>query len=143
MQNFWASDRELESVSHYLEHIRKTEQPFEVSFKGLKHYDNGAVYVAPQPDSRKHLAALMKRVLTGFPIQTDVKSTEPHISIGRKLTEEQVLLALKKLYTHFSFRCDTLLLRKFDKNKKQYQPLVRFEMGFSAGLGNSQIGLFS
>lgn len=85
----------------------------------------------------------MKRVLTGLPIQTDVKSAEPHISIGRKLTEEQVLLALKNLYIHFSFRCDTLLLRKFDKNKKQYQPLMRFEMGLSADLGNSQIGLFS
>jgi 2'-5' RNA ligase len=139
---FLADEIELKSVIRYLDHFRTRERPFEVNFKGIKHYENGAVYIAPKADSRKQLTMLMKRVSSDFPIKTDVKSTEPHISIGRKLTEEQVLLALKKLYTHFSFQCDTLLLRKFDENKKQYQPLIRFEMGFSTGLSHYQMELF-
>ncbi len=72
----------------------------------------------------------MKKIQEALQISSKDGSDDPHISIGRNLTPENIQIA-RDLFTaiNMDFLCDALILREFDPVKKQYFILETFPFG--------------
>lgn len=119
---FTADLDELERIIKDLKEIASYEMPSHLIFDGVDSYANGAVYLKPDLQTKVPLTALMVRVQKNLGITNQYKSKAPHMSIGRKLSEENVAIALA-MFTDakLDFNCSNLVLRKFNPNKKQYE----------------------
>lgn len=72
----------------------------------------------------------MKEFHQSFRYKTEIKSSEPHISIGRRLTPEQI----EKAYALFekpqlAFACDRIALRRFNPERRQFDVIEVFIFG--------------
>jgi hypothetical protein len=91
----------------------------------------GAYCLLPHNLSKKLLANLMRQFHKGKPFARKEKFDNPHISIGRNLTSEQLAFA-EQLFSariiRHEFLCADLAIRKFNPVKKQYEVYKRFEL---------------
>jgi len=99
--------------------------------------DRGSPYqkafcLFPDESSKKVLIPIMKQFQKGKPFQPEGKSVDPHMSIARQLTPEQINVAVE-LFSNRSFDikfiCDNLAIRKFNPGIKQYEFYKRFDFG--------------
>ena len=112
---------ELDEIITLLKEVASYENPFYLSFDGVSNYSNGAVFLKPDKATKVPLTELMIRIQKNTNIKNSYKSKDPHISIGRKLSAENVQIALKMFAeVKLDFECENLVLRKFDPVKKQY-----------------------
>jgi len=119
---FTADEDELANIVEHLKQIVSYEKPIYLSFNGVDHYPNGAVFLNPNENTKMPLSELMIRIHKKLNLKNSYKSKDPHISIGRKLNEENVEVALKMFAKErLEFECKNLLLRKFNPQKKQYK----------------------
>lgn len=119
---FTADLDELDHVVMNLKEIVRSETPRHLVFDGVDSYANGAVYLKPTLQTKVPLTELMVRVQKNLGITNLYKSKAPHISIGRKLSAENVAIALKMFENaKLNFNCTHLVLRKFNPNIKQYE----------------------
>lgn len=119
---FTADDDELEKIVKLIKEIANYEMPIHLSFDGVSNYPNGAVFLKPDEATKKPLTDLMIRIQKSLNIKNSHKSKDPHISIGRKLSEDNVEIALKMFAdAKLDFECANLILRKFSPSKKQYE----------------------
>ena len=100
------------------------QNPFEVTFNAFGNYTNGAFFIAPEAESKTRMVAIMKEIPKQIQFPVSHKSTEPHISIGRQLSKEQ----LKEAYNMFqeinlNFTCEGITIRVFNPERKQYDVL--------------------
>ena len=118
---FTSDKDELDEIITLLKEVASYENPFRLSFDGVSNYSNGAVFLKPDQATRVPLTELMIRIQKNTNIKNSYKSKDPHISIGRKLSAENVQIALK-MFTEvkLDFKCGNLVLRKFDPVRKQY-----------------------
>ncbi len=66
----------------------------------------------------------MKEIPKQIQFPVSHKSIEPHISIGRKLSNSQIKIAYGLLETvDFNFICDGITIRIFNPERKQYDVL--------------------
>lgn len=121
ISEFTADEDELAKVTAQLKEIASYENPIHLNFEGVGNYVNGAVFLKPDEATKIEVGHLMKRMQKKLSIKNAYHSKEPHISIGRKLTEENVQMALKIFAeAKLDFNCDHLVLRKFNPTRKQY-----------------------
>jgi 2'-5' RNA ligase len=118
---FTADEDELVKIIAHLKEVASYEQPIDLSFDGVSSYPNGAVFLKPDEATKLLLTDLMINIQKKLNIKNSYKSKDPHISIGRKLSDENVEIALQ-LFANakLDFYCTHLILRKFNPDRKQY-----------------------
>ncbi|NQX30924.1 2'-5' RNA ligase family protein [Pedobacter boryungensis] len=126
ISEFVADDDEIEKIINQLKDLSSYEKPFHVNFEGVSSYKNGAVFITPDGNSKIALKQLMLNIQKGLKIKNVNHSKDPHMSIGRKLSEDNVATALKMFAdVKLNFDCVGLVLRKFNPDIKvrQYEVL--------------------
>jgi hypothetical protein len=86
-------------------------------------FEGGAFYIKPDEYSSMYLQELLKAV--GSKVKEIIPKvytcTNPHLSIGRRLNEEQMEVAKTNLTTYSnSFLCEGVMIREFNAMRKQY-----------------------
>ncbi len=121
--NFTAENEEIGFIKDQLKQLSDTIQPFEVRLNGFGSYPNGAFYITPNENSNSLLIPILSRVNESLlqVLHNIQPNSDPHISIARRLTPQQLETA-RKLFTQIdvTFLCNHIVLRKFDSNLKQY-----------------------
>ncbi|WP_316784301.1 DUF4172 domain-containing protein [Pedobacter frigiditerrae] len=124
ISEFLTDEDEIVDIINHLKEIAGYESPIHLNFEGVSSYPNGAVFLAPDKPTKETLTDLMKRIQKNLNIKKSYHSKDPHISIGRKLTEENVTIALEMFKeAKLEFDCTSIVLRKFNPVKKQYDVL--------------------
>ena len=97
---------------------------FDVTFNSFENFTNGAFFIAPDIESKIKMAEIMKEIPKQIQFPVSHKSTEPHISIGRQLSAQQLKEAynlFQKIYLNFT--CEGITIRVFNPERKQYDVL--------------------
>jgi 2'-5' RNA ligase len=125
---FKATDTAIEIIKKQLSSVCDTLKPVEVCLNKFDSYPNGAFYISPDKDSKNNLKPIMKRVQESLHKLNMQKSDDPHLSIARRLTPKNLERA-KKLFIviDLHFLCDSIVLRKFDENIKQFFVIDEFK----------------
>ena len=70
------------------------------------------------------MGEIMKEIQKQIQFPVSHKSSEPHISIGRQLTEAQLKIAYSLFNSvNLNFICDVITIRIFNPDRKQYDVL--------------------
>ena len=128
LNEFEATDADMIRIKKQLTALCDTLQPVAVHFDSYGSYpNNGAFFIAPDELSKKNLKTIMKHINDGLQLTVNFKSSDPHISIARRLTPEKLAVA-NGLFPPiaFSFLCDRVVLRKFNKERKQFDVIDEF-----------------
>lgn len=127
---FTIDETQLEKFKQKLLKIADTFTPFTVYLDHFGSYDSGAFFIAPNEESKLNLKPVMKKTQDALQLSNLKKSSDPHISIARKLTSENIKIA-NDLFTtiNANFLCDAIILRELDLVKKQFFVLDTFAFG--------------
>lgn len=118
---FTADIDELPRIIDTLKEIASYENPRHLVFDGVSSYANGAVFLKPNEETKAPLTALMGRIQKNLGVTNLYKSKSPHMSIGRKMSEENVETALTMFAdAKLDFNCSNIVLRKFNPAIRQY-----------------------
>ena len=113
-----------ENIKSKIANYCRYQNPFEVTFNAFGNYTNGAFFIAPDSDSKAKMIHIMKEIPKQIQFPVSHKSSEPHISIGRQLSKEQLIEAynlFQKIYLNFT--CEGITIRIFNPERKQYDVL--------------------
>lgn len=118
---FKATDEEIKIIKNQLGRLSDTLKPVEVRLNEFGSYPNGAFFISPDEDSKNRLKPIMKRFNESLRARDMQKNNDPHLSIARRLTPENLERA-RHLFTAIDvvFLCDSVVLRQFDENIKQF-----------------------
>ena len=113
-----------ENIKARIANYCRYQIPFNVTFNDFGNYANGAFFIAPDIESKIKMTEIMKEIPKQIQFPVSHKSSEPHISIGRQLSKEQ----LKEAYNlfqkiHLNFTCEGITIRVFNPERKQYDVL--------------------
>lgn len=127
INEFMATEIEIETIKKQLSAICDVLQPIQVRLNHFDDYPNGAFFIAPDENSTKSLKKIISHIHQSFRTKTLFKNNEPHVSIGRQLKPNQISTAYR-LFTHIdlSFLCNSIALRRFDPTKKQFEIVDHF-----------------
>ncbi|PBJ09252.1 RNA 2',3'-cyclic phosphodiesterase [Flavobacterium sp. ACN6] len=119
---FKIDESQLETIKQKLSQISDTFTPFQVSLDHFGSYPNsGAFFIAPNADVEDNFKLLMKKIHQALKPLKLKKSEDPHLSIGRKLTPENLKIASELFTTiHLNFLCNEIVIREFDPIVKQF-----------------------
>jgi hypothetical protein len=125
---FKATDTTIEIIKHQLSSVCNTLKPVEVCLNDFGSYPNGAFFISPDAASKSILKPIMKRVQESLHNLNMQKSDDPHLSIARRLTPKKLERA-KSLFILIDvhFLCESIVLRKFDENIKQFFVIDEFK----------------
>ena len=113
-----------ENIKSRITTFCRYQNPFEVRFNAFGNYTNGAFFIAPNSESKNKMAEIMKEIPKQIKFPVSHKSTEPHISIGRQLTESQLKIAYSLFDSvDLNFICEGITIRIFNPDRKQYDVL--------------------
>lgn len=103
--------------------IKKTQSPLKKSIKKENE-------VKIKSKNKTKLKAIMKKTQDALQLPKLKKSNAPHITIGRRLTQEKLIIA-SQLFTHINvdYLCDSITMREFDPVKKQFFVIDSFPFG--------------
>jgi hypothetical protein len=123
-----ATDTEIEVIKTQLSSVCNTIKPVEVYLNEFGTYPNGAFFISPDAASKNSLKPIMKRVQESLHNLDMQISDDPHLSIARRLTPKKLERA-KRLFILIDvhFLCDSIVLRKFDENIKQFFVIDEFK----------------
>ena len=118
---FTMDESQIHKYKQKLSKICDTFESFPVYLDYFGSYEAGAFYIAPNEDSKMNLKPIMKKVQEALQLSNLKKSNDPHISIGRRLTSENLKIASQLFTTiDIDFLCREILLRELDPVKKQF-----------------------
>ncbi|MNE46611.1 hypothetical protein D3C80_1409580 [compost metagenome] len=125
---FKATDSAIETIKSQISRLCDGLEPVEVCLNEFGSFPNGAFFIAPDDHSKKSLKHIMKRFHSSLRIQNMQKSDSPHLSIARRLSPENLEKA-NHLFTTIAltFICDSVVLRQFDENIKQFFVINTFK----------------
>lgn len=125
---FEATENDLERIKKQLERICDSITSVSVQLNSFGSFPNGAFYIAPDSDSKLALQPIMKSFHNALVVKTFHHSEEPHLSIARKLSPENLNKA-SQLFTTIdkSFLCDGIVLRILDLELKQFRVIDTFQ----------------
>lgn len=113
-----------ENIKSRIANYCRYQNPFEVRFNAFGNYTNGAFFIAPNTESKTKMTEIMKEIPKQIQFPVNHKSSEPHISIGRQLTEAQLKIAYSLFNSvDLNFICDGITIRIFNPDRKQYDVL--------------------
>mgnify|MGYP003679080430 CR=1 FL=1 len=104
---------EIEIIKIQISRITASFSPFDVELVDYDSYPNGAFFIKPSEKSKEDLKKIMKILTTSLTIKKMYKSSEPHLSIARKL--------------EVNFWCESVFLRKFNPDLKQFEIVDSFQ----------------
>ncbi len=117
----------IDSIASQLTQIATTIQPVEVILDGFGTYPNGAFFLTPTVDSKASLQPIMKTFHYRLQVPAMYKSSDPHLSIARKLNANQIAVANSLWEPEpLTFSCESIALRKLDPVKKQFEIIATF-----------------
>nr|WP_315203297.1 2'-5' RNA ligase family protein [uncultured Flavobacterium sp.] len=118
---FKTTETAIESIKKQIIKLCDPLTPVTVHLNEFGAFPNGAFFIAPDSDSKKDLKHIMKHFNKSLQIQDMKKSDNPHLSIARRLSPESLVKA-SRLFTEIDlhFVCDSVVLRQFDENIKQF-----------------------
>jgi 2'-5' RNA ligase len=127
---FKATETILQSIKKQISQLCNPLVPVSISMDNFGSFANGAFFIAPDNDSKINLKRIMKQFNTSLQIRDMKKSDNPHLTIARRLPPENLIKA-NQLFTaiHIQFICDSVVLRQFDQNAKQFFALETFAFG--------------
>ena len=129
ISEFMASNNEVEILKKELDTIVESLKPVHVHLNAFNNYPNGAFFIAPDAVSKVDLKKIMKHVNQSFRAKTITKNSEPHLSIGRKLSPENIATAYK-LFSEpidLNFVCNRITLRLYNPEIRQFEIIEHFE----------------
>lgn len=132
---FLEDDTNIQQVEKQLKRIASGIKPFDVLCDSFDYFDNGAFYTKPNKSSTEKMRSVMKVILAETNnIKKTITNTTPHLTIGRRLSSDQLQTA-QKIFTeiHLSFEIQYLTLRRFDEKIRQFVIYRDFPL-----LGNSK-----
>lgn len=139
INEFETASVELEKIKKHITSIADFLKAKEVHFNRFDTFPNGAFFLAPDDNSKVHLKQTMQEVHQAFAYKIALKSTEPHISIGRKISPENILVAKNLFDTpNLFFLCDRLALRVFNSERKQFDIVEEFVFQGNENEGKQQ-----
>ena len=113
-----------ENIKSRIANYCSYQNPFEVTFNTFGNYSNGAFFIAPNTESKIKMSEMMKEIPKQIQFPVSHKSSEPHISIGRQLTEAQLKIAYNLFDSvDLDFICEGITIRIFNPDRKQYDVL--------------------
>ncbi|MEQ3662164.1 MAG: 2'-5' RNA ligase family protein [Flavobacterium sp.] len=119
----------IELVSNELGNTCKYIQPVDVILDKFSSFPNGTFYLCPNDSSSLALKKVMKEINTSLSIKLSYKSSNPHLSIARKLETEKLETAINSFSSvNLSFLCDTVIIRELDLEKGQYKIINQFRL---------------
>jgi 2'-5' RNA ligase len=132
---FTIEESQIEKYKQKLFKACDTFTPFQVYLDHFGAYDSaGAFYIAPNEDSKNNLKPILKKTHEVLKPLKLKKSDDPHMSIGRKLTPENLKIASQLFTTiEIDFLCKEMVLRELDPVKKQFFVIDTFSFN-----GNEQ-----
>lgn len=127
---FKIEESQIDKFKQKLLKVCDTFTPFQVCLDHFGSYPGGAFFIGPNADSKMNLKPIMKKTQDAMQLSNLTKSSDPHISIGRKLTPENIIIA-NRLFTkiEMDFLCNTIILRELDPVKKQFFVIDHFPFG--------------
>jgi len=125
---FSATNAAIETIKNQISRLCDTLSPVHVRLNEFGSFPNGAFFIAPDKVSKNNLKHIMKRFHKSLRIPNMQKSDNPHLSIARRLSPQNLAKA-NHLFTSIdlSFVCDGVVLRQFDENIKQFFVTDTFE----------------
>ncbi|MBJ2126711.1 2'-5' RNA ligase family protein [Flavobacterium sp. IB48] len=119
---FKIEESQLDSIKQKLIKICDTFTPSQVYLDHFDSYENaGAFFIAPNEESKNNLKPIMKKIHETLKSLQLKKSDDPHMSIGRRLTPENLKIAFELFTTiALQFECNEIVLREFDPKVKQF-----------------------
>lgn len=130
LNEFEATATELANIQKHLDTICRYLTAVPTRFDAFDTFPNGAFFLAPDTSCKEELKAIMKQFHQSFTYTTAIKSSEPHISIGRRLSPEQITKAHALLgKPNIAFLCDRIALRRFNPQRKQFDIVAEFVFG--------------
>lgn len=122
INEFEADETSITGIKKQLTAICDALTPVEIHFEAFGTYPtNGAFFIAPDEASKIALKIIMKRINESLRVSAKFKSSDPHLSVARKLTPEKTTTAYQ-LFTaiDMAFVCHSVVIRKFNPEKKQF-----------------------
>lgn len=129
INEFMAAENEIEIIKKQLNSICESLKPISVCLNSFDNYPNGAFFIAPDANSKIDLKQIMKHINQSFKVKALLKNNEPHLSIARKLSPEQ-LASSYRLFSQaidMNFLCNSITLRLFNPGIKQFEIMNHFE----------------
>ena len=121
---FEYEDETYENIKSRIANYCRYQNSFGVTFNAFGNYTNGAFFISPDTESKNKMAEIMKKIPKQIQFPVSHKSTEPHISIGRQLTESQLKIAYSLFDSvDLNFICEGITIRIFNPDRKQYDVL--------------------
>jgi len=121
---FEYEDETYENIKSRIANYCRYQNPFGVTFNAFGNYTNGAFFIAPNTESKIKMTEILKEIPKQIQFPVNHKSSEPHISIGRKLTEDQIKIAYRLFdAVNLNFICNGITIRIFNSERKQYDVL--------------------
>lgn len=128
INEFEADDVSIECLKKQLFQLCDALQPVNVRFDAYGSYpNNGAFFIGPDADSKESLKSIMKSINDSLRVKAMFKSTDPHLSIARRLTPGKTVVA-NGMFTSIdiAFLCDSVVIRKFNTERKQFDVMDVF-----------------
>ena len=127
---FTIDESQIDKYKQKLFKVCDTFESFPVYLNHFDSYEAGAFYIAPNEDSKTNLKPIMKKTQDALQLSSVKKSNDPHISIGRRLTPENLKIASQLFTTiDIDFLCTEIVLREFDPVIKQFFVIETFPFG--------------
>ena len=128
---FQSDEMQLEKVKQEVFKLIVNWQKKVIHLNSFDSYTSGAFYIKQDEDCSIYLQDLFNAV--GSKVKEIIPDvyicTTPHLSIGRRLNQEQLQVA-KDTFTTYSnsFLCDGVMIREFNPVRKQYdlKEFIRF-----------------
>ena len=123
-----------------------TESSLSLKFDHIGKYENkvnSVICLLPDNASELILKPFMKRIHKGIKVKLNIRSYNPHITIGRRLDEEK-LASASNLFTseEISFICDRIVLRVFDPTIRQFVVIEEFVFQSKPLPSDEQLSMF-
>ncbi|MDR0229048.1 MAG: 2'-5' RNA ligase family protein [Flavobacteriaceae bacterium] len=133
----------LTKIAELVKQQCSTFTPTPVVFDGYGYYPNGAFFLAVAAESQIPLKAYAKKVISKIALPNVYKSSEPHMSIARKLDAERLQKALTFFeHPNLSFMCNQVALRRFNPQRGQYDIIDLFPFLGLPSMEVEQLSLF-
>lgn len=141
---FTIDESQLEIFKQKLAKICDTFSSSTIFLNDFGFYENsGAFFINPNEDSKNNLKPIMKKIHETLKPLKLKKSDDPHMSIGRRLTPENLKIASQLFTTiNMDFLCENIVLREFDPVVKQFFVIDTIPFGNNPELEFVQGSLF-
>ncbi|MGO4773223.1 2'-5' RNA ligase family protein [Flavobacterium sp. W22_SRS_FK3] len=124
---FTIDESQIDKYKQKLFKVCDAFESFPVYLDHFGSYEAGAFYMAPNEDSKIKLKLILKKTQDALQLSNLKKSNDPHMSIGRRLTVENLKIASQLFTTiDMDFLCKEIVLRELDPIKKQFFVLDTF-----------------